>query len=100
MREGGGTSRSFLPRQYYWSGSCSGMNDKVVKKRLTSNEMAEVLSVKPRTLRKWRYDRIVPFEQVGFVILFDPEAVIAALKKYERKPAAVNGRKRVQEVAA
>jgi excisionase family DNA binding protein len=71
------------------------MPEKVIKRRLTSIEMAELLSVKPRTLRKWRYERVIPFEQVGFVILFDPDAVITALKKYERKPAAVKGRKSV-----
>jgi hypothetical protein len=69
------------------------MPEKVIKRRLTSIEMSELISVKPRTLRKWRYERVIPFEQVGHVILFDPEAVFAALKKFERKPTAVKGRR-------
>jgi hypothetical protein len=98
MPGGGGTSRSFLPRQYYWYGSCSSMPEKVTKRRLKPVAMAALLDVNPRTLRKWRYQRIVPWEQVGHVILFDPDAVLAALGKYERKPA-VKGKKSAREVA-
>lgn len=73
-----------------------------MKKRLTESEMAEELNVKPRTLRKWRYLRIVPFEQIGHVIRFNPDSVFAALKTYERKPMAAKTTKpvRVREVAA
>jgi excisionase family DNA binding protein len=58
-------------------------------KQLTEVEMAEQLNVTPRTLRKWRYLRIVPFTQVGHVIRFNPEKVLKALAQYERTPAAV-----------
>jgi hypothetical protein len=34
-----------------------------------------------------RNARIIPFLKVRGLILFDPEAVIAALKAYERKTA-------------
>jgi excisionase family DNA binding protein len=65
-------------------------------RQLTETEMAEELNVTPRTLRKWRYQRIVPFTQIGYVIRFDPEAVFKALKQYERKPMAVRGGKPVE----
>jgi excisionase family DNA binding protein len=55
-------------------------------KQLTEVEMAEQLNVTRRTLRNWRYKRIVPFIQIGHVIRFNPEAVFKALKQYERKP--------------
>jgi hypothetical protein len=56
-------------------------------KPLNEIEMAEQLNVTPRTLRKWRYLRIVPFIKIGYIIRYDPEAVLKALKQYERKPA-------------
>ena len=46
-----------------------------------------MLSLSVRTLDKLMARRIVPYEKVGALILFDPEAVIAALKKYERRGA-------------
>jgi hypothetical protein len=76
------------------------MTTGVTRKRLTENEMAAELNVKPRTLRKWRYLRLVPYEQIGYVIRFDPDAVFAALKRYERKPAAVKGKKSTRKVTA
>ena len=62
--------------------------------------MAAELNVKPRTLRKWRYLRIIPYEH-QHVILFDPDAVFAAIKKYERKPVALTpNRKSTPRIAA
>jgi hypothetical protein len=61
---------------------------------LNEIEMAEALNVTPRTLRKWRYLRMVPFTKIGYIIRYDPEAVFRALKAYERKPvAAMKGAK-------
>ena len=60
--------------------------------QVTEVEMAGLLNVTPRTLRKWRYLRIVPFTQIGHVIRFDPEKVFKALAQYEGA-AAVKGAK-------
>jgi hypothetical protein len=49
--------------------------------------MAKIISVSPRTVDNLRNARIIPFLKVRGLILFDPEAVIAALKAYERKTA-------------
>jgi hypothetical protein len=63
-------------------------------RQLKEDEMAEAANITPRTLRKWRYLRIVPFTKIGHVIRYDPEAVFKALKQYERKPlAAMKGAK-------
>ena len=51
---------------------------------LTEIQMAERLSVTPRTLRNWRSQRVVPYLKIRKVILFDPAKVIAALEKFER----------------
>jgi excisionase family DNA binding protein len=48
--------------------------------------MAELLGVSVRTLRNWMSMRIIPFYKIKRIILFDPEAVEAALKEYERTP--------------
>jgi hypothetical protein len=65
------------------------MTDNILppKRRLRKRAMAHMLSLSVRTLDKLMARRIVPFEKVGALILFDPEAVIAAFKKYERKAA-------------
>ena len=55
-------------------------------KPLDEVEMAEALNVTPRTLRKWRTLRVVPFIKIGHIIRYDSEAVLRALKQYERKP--------------
>ena len=55
--------------------------------------MAGELNVTPRTLRNWRYLRIVPCTKIGHVIRYDPEAVFKALKAYERKALAKEGAK-------
>jgi hypothetical protein len=55
--------------------------------RLKEAQKANELGIKPRLLRKWRYERVVPYEKIHNVILFDPIAVVAALKTFER-PAA------------
>jgi hypothetical protein len=47
-------------------------------------EMAARLSVTQRTLRNWRYLRLVPFLKIRGIILFDPAKVLAELEKFER----------------
>lgn len=40
--------------------------------RLTSQEAAEYLATKPRTLKKWRHERRIPYYRLGHVqIVFD-----------------------------
>jgi hypothetical protein len=69
------------------------------RRRLKEAEMATELNIKPRTLRKWRYERIIPFEKIGYIIRFDPDAVFAALKKYERKPTVLKSKKSLPTLA-
>jgi hypothetical protein len=56
-----------------------------MKKLLREFEQAKLLNVSPRTLRDYRSKKLVPFIKLGGLILFDPERVEAALKKFERK---------------
>lgn len=52
--------------------------------------MANELGIKPRLLRKWRYERVVPYEKIHNVILFDPIAVVAAFKNFRKARSQVN----------
>jgi hypothetical protein len=56
-----------------------------MQSKLREKEMAGRLGVSERTLRSWRAVRIVPFIKIRKVILFDPDAVEAALRRFERK---------------
>jgi hypothetical protein len=60
------------------------MNDKIKSKYLRGSEMAEMIPVKERTLRLWRANKVIPFVKIRHVILYDPDAVFAALAKFER----------------
>ena len=51
---------------------------------LSEIDMAARLGIKPRTLRLWRSQRVVPFYKIRNVILFDPDKVFKALGEYER----------------
>jgi helix-turn-helix protein len=51
--------------------------------------MARRLGVSERTLRSWRSARIVPFIKIRKAILFDPDAVETALKRFERTVTGV-----------
>jgi excisionase family DNA binding protein len=57
-----------------------------MNRKVRAKEMAELLGVSVRTLRNWMSMRIIPFYKIKRIILFDPEAVEAALKEYERTP--------------
>jgi hypothetical protein len=59
-----------------------------MKQLLRECEQAKLLAISPRTLREWRTRRLVPFVKINRVILFDPERVQAALKKFERPEVA------------
>jgi excisionase family DNA binding protein len=56
-----------------------------MKQKVREKVIAELLGVSERTVRNWRMSRIIPYTKVGRIILFDPEAVEQALRKFERK---------------
>lgn len=53
--------------------------------KLTPEELAARLGVKPRTLRLWRAERGLPFVKIGRLVLFDAMAVEAWLDRHEGK---------------
>jgi Helix-turn-helix domain len=59
-----------------------------MKQKIREKAMAGILGVSERTLRNWRSLKIVPYTKIGRVILFDPDAVHAALERFERKAVA------------
>jgi hypothetical protein len=70
-------------------------------KRLVNQEelLDEHVRIKRRQLRDFRARGIVPFVKINSkTILYDPDKVLAALEKYERK-AVTRGGKIVKEAA-
>jgi excisionase family DNA binding protein len=55
---------------------------------LTTEELAKLLKVTPKTIVNWRIAKVVPFFQVGHVIRYDASRVLAALERHEVKEAA------------
>jgi DNA-binding transcriptional regulator YiaG len=55
--------------------------------RVREKQMARQLEVCTRTLREWRAQRKIPSFKVGRIVLYDPEAVLAALDRYKREAA-------------
>ena len=51
---------------------------------LEEKELLEIVRIKKRRLKDYRDRRVIPFIKTGRSILYDPEAVVAALKKLER----------------
>jgi len=39
------------------------------------DELADYLSVSPRTVRDWVYKRVIPFRKAGRNVRFDPEEI-------------------------
>jgi hypothetical protein len=69
-----------------------------MKQLCGKKKIMELLDVESRRLQTWRVNKVIPFIKVGKrTILYDPDAVLAALEKYERKPRA-KGKKLVREV--
>ena len=58
-------------------------------KRLRSKEMAALIGISERMLRHWQSRRIIPYEKINRIVLFNPEKVLAALEKFERNAEAV-----------
>jgi hypothetical protein len=53
----------------------------------TEPKMAADLDKSIRTLRDWRYRKIIPYYKIGRSVLYDPEEVRKALQKFFRKEA-------------
>jgi len=53
----------------------------------TEPKMAADLDKPIRTLRDWRYRKIIPYYKIGRSVLYDPEEVRKALQKFFRKEA-------------
>jgi excisionase family DNA binding protein len=52
-----------------------------MEKLLTTNQVADLLQVKPSTIRAWVFRRKLPFVRVGSrAVRFDPHAVQRVLK--------------------
>jgi excisionase family DNA binding protein len=45
---------------------------------ITKRQLAEKMSVTPRTVNSWMAKRLIPFVRVGHITRFDPAAVEAA----------------------
>ena len=54
---------------------------------LRQKQLAEALHVSDRCIRNWRERRVIPFIEVGRVVLFDMEKVMSSLERFERKAA-------------
>ncbi|MBV8969949.1 MAG: helix-turn-helix domain-containing protein, partial [Verrucomicrobia bacterium] len=48
----------------------------------TEPKMAADLDKPIRTLRDWRYRKIIPYYKIGRSVLYDPEEVRKALQKF------------------
>jgi DNA-binding transcriptional MerR regulator len=67
----------------------------MVKKFLREPELAEMLGVSDRTVREWRYLRLIPYFKVNRVISFDPDRVREALKRFGKQKATRAGSGRI-----
>jgi excisionase family DNA binding protein len=55
-------------------------------KILRPAELADLLHVSERTIRDWQARKAIPYIKVGRATLFDVDAVMLALKRFERNP--------------
>jgi DNA-binding transcriptional MerR regulator len=60
-----------------------------MKKLIREPEQAKLLGMSQRTLRSLRAQRLVPFVKINRIVLYDPDRVIAALERFERKELGV-----------
>jgi hypothetical protein len=56
---------------------------------LTEIEMAQQLRRNPRTLKRWRDTRGLPFISIGGRVLYDPRSVERWMHEHERQELAV-----------
>jgi hypothetical protein len=60
-----------------------------MKKLIREPQQAKMLGISERTLRTLRAQRLVPFVKINRIVLYDPDRVIAALERFERKEVGV-----------
>jgi excisionase family DNA binding protein len=53
--------------------------------KVRQKELAKHFNVSPRTVQRWRNDRILPFYRIGNVILFDLAEADRALAAFKRE---------------
>ena len=51
----------------------SGEQNRALERLLTYQEAAEILSVKPQTLRQWVCYKRIPYVKIGSAVRFRPE---------------------------
>jgi hypothetical protein len=54
---------------------------------LEEKELLQIVRIKSRRLKDYRERKVIPYIKTGRSVLYDSEAVIAALKKLERSPS-------------
>lgn len=64
---------------------------------LEEKELLEIVRIKRRRLKDYRDRRVIPFIKTGRSVLYDPEAVVAALKKLERAALEIPGKRERKE---
>jgi hypothetical protein len=50
-------------------------------------DLLKVVRIKSRRLKDYRDRKVIPFIKTGRSVLYDPDAVVAALKRLERAPS-------------
>jgi hypothetical protein len=79
------------------------LNQTHMTQLLEETELLEIVRIKSRRLKSYRDRRLIPYIRTGRSVLYDPDAVIAALKQLERAPVGVPKREKTdkaQEVVA
>lgn len=56
---------------------------------LRRSEIAQRLGVSESTIRQWMRRKVIPYVQIGYVILFDEKKVRRALDRFERQVGEV-----------
>ena len=60
---------------------------------MEEEELLQIVRIKSRRLKAYRDRKIIPFIKTGRSVLYDPEAVVLALKKLERAPVGIPGKR-------
>jgi hypothetical protein len=66
---------------------------------MEEEELLQIVRIKSRRLKDYRDRKIIPFIKTGRSVLYDPEAVVLALKKLEREPVGILGKREKREKA-
>ena len=60
---------------------------------LEEPELLQIVRIKSRRLKDYRDRRLIPYIKTGRSVLYDPDAVVLALKKLERAPVGIPGKR-------